>query len=58
MAHKVISHLSLQFCIALIQIINNDMPSIFKDMTVFTAVFFTKVKKLRVALYNEPGKTL
>ena len=40
MAHKVISHLSLQFCIALVQIINNGMPSIFKDMTVFTAVFF------------------
>ena len=30
----------------------------FSKTTFFTAVFFTKVKKLRAVLYNESGKTL
>ena len=31
---------------------------VFSKTTFFTAVFFTKVKKLRAVLYNESGKTL
>ena len=31
---------------------------VFSKTTFFTAVFFTKDKKLRAVLYNESGKTL
>ena len=31
---------------------------VFSKTTFFTAVFFTKVKKLRAVLYNKSGKTL
>ena len=31
---------------------------VFSKTTFFTAVFLTKVKKLRAVLYNESGKTL
>ena len=31
---------------------------VFSNTTLFTAVFFTKVKKLRAVLNNESGKTL
>ena len=63
MAHKEWSHFpshQLSMAIALVQIINNGMWGILKDkrQDCFYCSFLTKIKKLRVVLYNESRKTV